>query len=47
MQAFVNCVEVELNLAGDVVNHDLITVNIAYHPAEVKNMVAQFSLSFF
>jgi hypothetical protein len=47
MEAFVNRVEVELNLASDVINYDLITVNIAYCPAKVKNMAAQFSLPFF
>ena len=47
MKAFVNCVKVELNLANDVVYHNLITIDITYCPAQVKNMAAQFSLTLF
>jgi len=47
METFVNRVEVGLNLASNVIDYDLITVNIAYCPAKVKNMAAQFSLPFF
>ena len=47
MKTLVDCVKVELNLAGNVVNYDLITVNVAYYPAEVKNMAAQFCLTLF
>jgi len=39
METFVNCVKVKLNLASDVVYNNLITINITYGPAEIKNMV--------
>jgi hypothetical protein len=45
MEAFVNCMEVELNFASNIINHDLVTINFTYCAAEFKELDAQFFLA--
>lgn len=47
MKASVYCVKVKLNLANNVVNYELITIDFTYRAAELKDMTLQFSLTLF